>query len=136
MIDQPAGRRILIVDDDAGIRLLLRTFLRRLGYRMLEAGNGRDALRKMRAGEADLVVMDLMMPEVSGWDVLDVRAADPSLRRIPVIVITATNLNAANESAAGKGIGAVLAKPFDLDALRKAVTASFGSPHFPAPLAA
>jgi CheY-like chemotaxis protein len=77
-----------------------------------------------------------MMPEVSGWDVLSARAADPSLQRIPVIIVTACNRKDAIARVAGKGVCMVLAKPFDLDALLTAVTMSLESPDIPAPLAA
>ena len=116
--------RILIVDDDPGIRRLLMTSLRRWGFVLQEARNGREALEKMRAGEADLVVMDLRMPEVSGWDVLRDRAADASLRLIPVIIITADNLRDVAPGLADHDVAAVLAKPFDLDILLNAVNAS------------
>lgn len=131
-----SGRRILIVDDDAGIRLLLVTFLRRHGYQLRQARNGREALAEMRAGNADLMVTDLTMPEVSGWEVLRVRAADRLLSRIPVIVITAINENKAAESVAGRSVSAVLGKPFDLVTLLAAVESSFGQTNIPAPLAA
>jgi two-component system chemotaxis response regulator CheY len=113
---------VLIVDDDPGIRLLLATSLRRWGFLLREARNGREALAKMRAGEADLVVMDLRMPEISGWDVLRERAADAFLRQIPVIVITANNLRDVAPAIADKNVFAVLGKPFDLDELLDAVT--------------
>lgn len=131
-----SGRRILIVDDDAGIRLLLVTFLRRHGYQLRQARNGREALAEMRAGNADLVVTDLTMGEVSGWEVLRVRAADRLLSRIPVIVITAINENNAAESIAGRSVSAVLGKPFDLVTLLAAVESSFDPTNIPAPLAA
>ena len=84
-------RCVLVVDDDPGIRLLLATFLRRRGFQLLLASNGREAIAVMRSGKADVVVMDLMMPEVSGWEVLRVRAAEPALMAIPMIVVTANN---------------------------------------------
>lgn len=62
---------------------MIRAALRRDGYVVYEARNGREALDAMRARRGDLVVLDLMMPEVSGWDVLETRAADAELRRIP-----------------------------------------------------
>ena len=68
------------------------TVLRRGGFQMLEASNGREALERMRSADPDLVVMDLMMPQVTGWDVLRERAGDPFLKRIPVIVVTAKDL--------------------------------------------
>ncbi len=131
-----AGRRVLIVDDDAGIRLLLVTFLRRYGFQTRQARNGREALTEMRAGNADVVIMDLTMPEVSGWDVLRERAHDLSLLRIPIIVLTAMNRNQVTAGVAGKRVSAVLGKPFDLDTLLMAVTSSLDHTDVPAPLAA
>jgi CheY-like chemotaxis protein len=127
---------VLIVDDDPGIRLLLVTYLRRRGFQLLEARNGREALAEMRAGDADLVIMDLMMPEVSGWDVLRERAADRSLEQIPVIVITANNLGDVAAEIADKDVYAVLGKPFDLDILLQTVTACLEHPLVSAPVAA
>lgn len=135
-LDQPDLRRVLVVDDDSGIRLLLVTFLRCHGFRMLQACNGREALEEMRGGKADLVVMDLMMPEVSGWDVLAQWNGDPSLRRIPVIIVTAGNRRDVIASVAGQPVWAVLGKPFDLDTLLEAVTTGLESRGAPAPLAA
>jgi CheY-like chemotaxis protein len=135
-MDRPNDRRILIVDDDSGIRLLLVTLLRRRGFRVHEASNGRVALEEMRAGNADLVVMDLMMPEVSGWDVLNERSADAFLQQIPVIIITANNKREVTEQVMGKDVLAVIGKPFDLDVLITAVTMGLEEPPVPAPLAA
>src|SRR5579864_895672 len=115
--------RILIADDDASIRRLLIVSLRRRGYRVVEARNGREALAEMRSGHADLVLLDLMMPEVSGWDVLRERSGDPSLQRIPVIVITATNERDVTVGLLNAPFDAVIAKPFDLDALEATVSA-------------
>ena len=105
---------VLVVDDDAAIRRLLMATLSRSGYVVCEAKNGREALDEMRAGRSDLVVLDLMMPEMNGWEVLAVRAADETLRRIPVIVISA-NRGPAIAEAVANGICALLPKPFDLD---------------------
>jgi two-component system, chemotaxis family, chemotaxis protein CheY len=134
--DQPDSRRILVVDDDSGIRLLLVTFLRCHGFRVLQASNGSEALERMRGGNADLVVMDLMMPQVSGWDVLAERSRDPFLRRIPVIVATAANRTEVLANVAGQCVWAVLGKPFDLDALLECVTTGLEPQGLPAPLAA
>jgi CheY-like chemotaxis protein len=127
-MDLPGNRCLLIVDDDPGIRHLLITYLGRRGFQLLEARNGREALAEMRAGNADLVIMDLMMPEVSGWDVLRERAADPSLQRIPMIVLTANNSRAVTAAVLDKNVNAVLGKPFDLDALLTTVTTCLEQP--------
>ena len=122
-MNPPRNRCVLVVDDDPAIRLLLATFLRRQGLRVLEARHGGEALVHMRAGDADLVLMDLMMPEVSGWDVLRVRAADPLLQRTPVIVVTAKNESDVTAGIADKKVYAVIEKPFDLDVLAATVIA-------------
>lgn len=130
-MDLPGKRCVLVVDDDPNIRLLLVTFLRRLGFRLLEARNGREALAEMRTDQVDLVVMDLMMPEVSGWEVLRERAADPSLLRIPVIVLTAVNNRKATTDVLEQDVYAVVAKPFDLQALLTTMTTCLDHPDAP-----
>ncbi len=125
---------ILVVDDDPSIRRLLVTYLSQRGFRLLAASNGREALAQMRG--ADLVIMDLMMPELSGMDVLRVRAADPALLRIPMIVITANNQQNATADVLDASVWAVIGKPFDLDALLERVTTCLEQrPHIPAPVA-
>ena len=90
--------------------------LRREGYEFLEAPNGKEALEVMRAEHPDVVVLDLMMPILSGWDVLRERADDESLRTIPVIIISA-NRDPEVATAVAQGICAFLPKPFDIGAL-------------------
>ena len=85
-------------------------------YSFLEAPNGRDALDLMRAEHPDVVVLDLMMPVLSGWDVLRERADDDALRSIPVIVVSA-NRDPEVVTAVNAGICAFLPKPFDIGAL-------------------
>jgi len=127
-MELPGGRCVLVVDDDPGIRHLLVTFLRRRGFRSLQARDGREALSAMRAGSADVVVMDLMMPEVSGWDLLRERAADPVLQPIPIIVLTANGSPEVAADLLSKDVYAVLGKPFDLDALEAAIMACLDAP--------
>lgn len=113
-----AGRNftVLVVDDDPNIRRMVVAALRRDGYDFLEAPNGREALDVMRGSHPDVVVLDLMMPILSGWDVLRERADDPELRNIPVIIISA-NRDPEVATAVAQGICAFLPKPFDIGAL-------------------
>jgi CheY-like chemotaxis protein len=111
---------IVVADDDPNIRRLIMFALERLGYRVHEARNGREALLEMRSGNAELIVLDLMLPEVSGWDVLDARAQDPELQKIPVIVISANRGDQLARIVA-QDICALLPKPFDLEALQAMV---------------
>ena len=116
MIQSP----ILVVDDDANIRRMIVAALKRDRYSFLEAANGREALDLMRSERPAAVVLDLMMPLVSGWDVLQERMKDPELMKIPVIVISA-NRSSEIASAIDKGIAAFLPKPFDILALASLV---------------
>jgi len=107
---------VLVVDDDPSIRRLIVAALRRDGYEFLEAANGREALDLMRSNHPAAVVLDLMMPLVSGWDVLKERMDDADLRAIPVIIVSA-NRDPDIVNAVDKGICAFLPKPFDIGAL-------------------
>ena len=127
---------VLVVDDDPSIRRLLVVTLRRQGYQTLEACNGREALAAMRAGSPDIVIMDLVMPEVSGWDVLRERAADPALLRIPMIVVTASNTHKARVDVLEKQVCGVIAKPFDLDTVLTTLRDCLENPSVLAPVAA
>jgi CheY-like chemotaxis protein len=113
-VDRP--NTVLVVDDDPSIRRMIVAALKREGYQFLEAPNGREALDLMRTQEPDVVVLDLMMPIVSGWDVLRERQSDPKLERIPVIIVSA-NREPELANAIDKGICAFLPKPFDIGAL-------------------
>jgi CheY-like chemotaxis protein len=107
---------VLVVDDDPNIRRMMVAALKRDGYTFAEAANGREALDSMRSDKPDVVVLDLMMPVMSGWDVLQEREHDAALRQIPVIIVSA---NRAPEvaTAVDKGICAFLPKPFDIGVL-------------------
>ena len=130
---------ILVVDDDPSIRKMIIAALKRdrTEYTFVEAANGREALDLMRDQLPDVVVLDLMMPLVSGWDVLRERADDEELKKIPVIVVSA-NRDPEVANAVQGGICAFLPKPFDIGALsalvRSCITPSVSPvPEHPAP---
>jgi CheY-like chemotaxis protein len=107
---------VLVVDDDPSIRRMIVAALKRDGYVFCEAPNGKEALELMRKEHPNVVVLDLMMPILSGWDVLQARELEPELKQIPVIVISA-NREPEVATAVDKGICAFLPKPFDIGAL-------------------
>ncbi|HEX2123924.1 MAG TPA: response regulator [Thermoanaerobaculia bacterium] len=125
---------VLVVDDDPNIRGLIVAALKRDGYTFLEAPNGREALDLMRNEHPDVVVLDLMMPILSGWDVLRERSAEPELQRIPVILVSA-NRDPEVATAVSQGICAFLPKPFDIGALsalvRSCISPTSSTPEHP-----
>ncbi len=105
------GRRtsVLVVDDDQAIREVIAEVLRDEGYDVVCAENGAAAMQELsKERRPDLVLLDLMMPVMSGWEVLEQLQADGMLSRIPVVVVSAMNAPGAHEH---------LAKPIDLDRL-------------------
>jgi Response regulator containing CheY-like receiver, AAA-type ATPase, and DNA-binding domains len=112
---------ILVVEDDVAIRTLLAAILLRDGHTVVECGNGIEALRAHENRRFDAVILDLMLPLLSGREVLDLLAA--SQRRRNVVVLTASNpahFPTLNHSC----ISSILRKPFDLEELRKSVAAA------------
>jgi CheY-like chemotaxis protein len=108
--------RILIVEDDASVREALAVFLEGEGYSVSEAGDGAEALACLRGSESfGLILLDLMMPVMSGWEFRDVQAKDPALASIPVVVITADN--SAVQQAARAGVAGCLLKPLEFPEL-------------------
>ena len=80
---------ILVVDDEPGKVDIARTNLEGLGYRVVSAGNGLEALELIRQESPDLVILDILMPEMDGWEVLEKVEADPEMAGIPIIMLTA-----------------------------------------------
>lgn len=127
-------QRILVVDDDDAIRALLQTVLRRRGFRVESARNGVEALELMTAGAYALVVLDLMMPRMSGYELLDHLSRLSIMSRPRVLVLTAgmdTRLIPA-DFITDLVIGTVH-KPFDIEMLVDIVTGFFSAPA-PAPV--
>jgi CheY-like chemotaxis protein len=83
---------VLVVDDEAETRELLRRTLEKEGWTVAEAVNGRDALEKLQNFRPQLILLDLMMPEVDGFEVMEKLRRDETLQDIPVIVVTAKDL--------------------------------------------
>jgi CheY-like chemotaxis protein len=90
---EPAAARVLVVEDDPSTRELLVRTLEREGWGVQEAGNGRVALEHLAASPPDVVLLDLVMPEMNGFELLEVMRADDHLRDLPVVVVTSRDLS-------------------------------------------
>jgi len=122
---------ILIVDDDERNRKLLDVFMRADGYRTIIAANGRDALAMVSKTPPDLVLLDMMMPGMDGFEVARVIKADALTRSIPVIVVSSLDDIASRQRMLSVGANEVLVKPVDRwvlsELVRKFIQADAGS---------
>jgi two-component system alkaline phosphatase synthesis response regulator PhoP len=84
-------KKVLVVDDDVDFCEATKLLLDSKGYEVILAHDGKEGLEKVRAGRPDLVILDVMMPEMNGYDVCVVLKADKELKRIPVILLTAVD---------------------------------------------
>ena len=106
---------VLIVEDDVDARESLCALLETEGYSVRAAGDGKEALRMLRASGACVVVLDIYMPVMNGFEFLAEKARDPALAPLPVVVISA-DAEAARK-AERPGVTAALTKPVDHDRL-------------------
>ncbi len=122
---------ILVVDDDEDLRELVSDALVLAGYRVRTARNGKVALEQAQLMRPDLIVLDLMMPVMNGWQFLEAQREDPDLASVPVIVVTA------GPDSQAEGAAVFMRKPFDVATLLT-VVARFcgGGPEQPLALSA
>jgi CheY-like chemotaxis protein len=114
------AHRILVVEDDADVRGALAVVLESQGYDVVEAGDGHEALRRLRSGASVcLILLDIFMPGMDGWTFRTEQMKDPALAGIPVLVITADS-SAARTALAGGAISA-MTKPIEFDRLLRLV---------------
>ena len=117
-----AKKRILVADDRATSRELVRIALERSGYDVSEAVDGRDALEQIRNSIPDLVILDLHMPVVDGFAVVEEIRLDQRLRGLHVVALTASAMEGDRQKALAAGFDGFLTKPLSLAALRKELT--------------
>jgi len=110
-------RTIMVVDDSATQRHYLVELLTRRGYRVLTADNGTDALRTIRAERPSLVVMDVVMPGVNGFQVTRALVRDPDTRSIPVILCTSKAADTDRIWGMRQGASGYFVKPVDAEEL-------------------
>jgi len=106
-------KRILVVDDERHIVRLVQVNLERAGYEILTAFDGIEALEKVKTESPDMVVLDVMMPRMDGFEVLKNLQADPKWQNIPVIMLTAKAQDADIFKGWASGVSSYLTKPFN-----------------------
>lgn len=109
------GGTVLVVEDDLDIREAMRMVLEASGYQVLEAGDGAEALVVARAHRPRIILLDLMMPGMDGFQFREIQLRDPGIAAIPVVIVSGGG--AVPEKAAELGAAGYLVKPTDLERL-------------------
>lgn len=120
------AKRILIVDDEADIRSLITEHLQEQGYATAQASNGREALESLAENRPDLVLLDVELPDMSGYEVCKRIREIPTARYTPVIMLTAHNLEKEEIAGFKSGADDYIAKPFRPARLLARITTAIG----------
>lgn len=119
---ETSGADILVVDDEPDVAKILALNLEFEGHRVRVAYDGREALREVAYRKPDCILLDIMMPEIDGWEVLRRLKSDPGTADIPVIVVTARDTDIDRLKGLGGGAVEYIAKPFDIGELKRHVS--------------
>ena len=114
-------RTILVVDDFDDTRLLLRTWLRKKGYRVIEAENGVEAIAKAQEAKPDLIIMDVEMPELDGLSATRQIRLLKDVGELPIVAVSAYGADQFREPALAAGCNEYMSTPFEPDELEKLI---------------
>lgn len=114
-------KKILVVDDEKDIAESVKILLSEKGFKVVIANNGAEAVKKAKAERPDMIVMDLMMPEMNGFDACKMIKADTDTQNTPILVLTAQQLGKDLEDAFAAGANDYVIKPFSNERLLEKV---------------
>jgi CheY-like chemotaxis protein len=117
-------QRILVIDDDAKARALVAAILEPVGYQVIGAENGRAGLGLAASHPPDLVVLDVQMPGMDGYEVCRILRKGTKTREVPILMLTSTDDPALNRKAYAAGAVACVPKPFRREGLLAAIAAT------------
>ncbi|MGH8706615.1 MAG: response regulator, partial [Burkholderiales bacterium] len=119
---RPAGRLVMVVDDSLTVRKITARLLEREGYRVLTAKDGVDALEQMKDALPAVMLVDIEMPRMDGFDLTRQVRADPRTRHVPIIVISSRTAEKHRDRALQLGVNAFLGKPYPEAELLQAIS--------------
>jgi chemosensory pili system protein ChpA (sensor histidine kinase/response regulator) len=120
-VEESGRKRVLVVDDSLSVRKYVSTFLSGKEFRVWTASNGAEALKVLEDMPVDLIITDLEMPVMHGYELIGRLKSSEKLREIPIIVLTSRSTERHKEKAVEIGAGEYLVKPFEEDSLLSAV---------------
>jgi len=120
-------KEILIVDDEPGVVVAIQFLMEQQGYSVLIAQRGEDALDLVYKYKPDLIILDIMLPGISGWEVCEIIRLNPAYRNVKIIFLTARGAEAEIARGLSLGADAYITKPFSNDRLVARVNALLAS---------
>lgn len=121
-----AAKSILVVEDEDNIALALEHLMRREGYQLSRVSNGADAVPTITRDHPDLVLLDVMLPEVSGYEICQSVRLDPALADVKILMMTARGNQMERRKGLALGADGFISKPFDVADLRAEVRRLLG----------
>ena len=115
------AQKILIADDEEDVKIVIQLFLESKGYEIATAYDGLDAIDRAREEKPDMIILDVMMPVIDGFEVCKRLKADAELKDIPVVMLSASAHAESRERGLEAGAIDYLVKPFEPDKLEKVV---------------
>jgi len=112
------GKTILVVDDSPTVRKFVSVSLEMQGFNVTSASDGMDALEKLPTRKFDLVITDLNMPNMDGFDLIRSLRENPEFKDLPVIILTSLSDGASKEEGSKLGVSSYVVKPFSLEKIQ------------------
>jgi len=120
-------KKILIVDDEEDMHLIMAEILGKSGYKIFSARNGAEGLDVARKTMPDLIILDIMMPAIDGFKVQEILREDPKLCKIPVVFVTARTALEDTIQAITHGAAGYIEKPFDVKHITRKIESILGT---------
>ncbi|MDD5465560.1 MAG: response regulator [Candidatus Omnitrophica bacterium] len=121
-MDKPPKKRIFVVDDQEEVLSLLKDYLTGAGFEVVVCKEPKDVLTSINSFKPDLILLDLLMPELGGFEVCEILNNDPQTQGIPIIIISGLGDSVDIKKACKLGVVGYLVKPFSLAALSKEIS--------------
>ena len=112
------GKTIMVVDDSSTVRKFVSVSLSMQGFSVVVASDGMDALEKLPANKIDLVITDLNMPNMDGFELIKALRENQEFKHLPVIILTSLSDEASKEEGNKLGVNSYLVKPFSLEKIQ------------------
>lgn len=116
-----AGEKVLLVDDTRLNRELAKDILDADGYKVIEAVNGKEAIDNARQNKPDIILLDIELPDISGWEVIKIIKEDLQNQHIPIVALTALSQSDEQKDFLAAGFAGYIPKPFDIKSFTQMV---------------